>query len=133
MINTHQVIFEPFDSIFVNADRDKIGQVINNLISNAVKYSQPGTTIRISCISHHDNVLVCVKDQGVGVHRNDLHRLFERFYRAHHNNHIAGFGIGLYLCSEIIQRHEGAIWVESEIGKGASFYFSLPFIKQLSD
>jgi two-component system sensor histidine kinase VicK len=133
MINTHQVIFESLGSIFVNADRDKIGQVISNFISNAVKYSQPGTTIHISCLDQNENIQVCVKDEGVGIHREDLDRLFERYYRAHHNNHIAGFGIGLYLCSEIIQRHEGEIWVKSEAGKGASFYFTLPLVSKTSD
>jgi len=128
IIISHKVVFAPVAETFVNADRDKIGQVINNLISNAVKYSSPGTTIQVACVAINNMVNVSVKDEGMGIGKKDIKKLFERYYRAEeqHTHAIAGFGIGLYLCSEIIQRHEGIIGVDSEMGKGSRFYFGLP-------
>ncbi|MEX8547423.1 MAG: PAS domain-containing protein [Mucilaginibacter sp.] len=128
MISSHQIIFAPVEPTFVIADRDKIGQVINNFISNAVKYSAPGSTINIACISFDGQTQVSVKDEGMGISQKDIQQLFTRYYRVEgtHTQTISGFGIGLYLCSEIIHRHGGKIWVESEVGKGSAFYFSLP-------
>lgn len=126
MISTHRVIFHPVKSTLVNADMDKIGQVINNFISNAVKYSKAGSTIQVSCITTNGVAQVSVSDEGIGIRGQDLQQLFERYYRVENNNNISGFGIGLYLCAEIISRHNGKIWVESELEKGSTFYFSLP-------
>ncbi|WP_299284494.1 PAS domain S-box protein [uncultured Mucilaginibacter sp.] len=128
MISSHQIIFAPVEPTFVVADRDKIGQVINNFISNAVKYSAPGSTINIACISFDGQTQVSVKDEGIGIDETDIQQLFNRYYRVEgtHTQTISGFGIGLYLCSEIVHRHSGKIWVESEVGKGSAFYFSLP-------
>lgn len=126
-IINHRIVFEPIESVFVNADREKIGQVIHNLISNAVKYSVSGSTINISCLSNNDVVNISVKDYGMGIKPNDVPKIFDRYYRVEgdHMFSISGFGIGLYLCSEIINRHQGKIWVESEFGKGSTFEFSL--------
>jgi signal transduction histidine kinase len=73
---------------------------------------------------------LCVKDEGIGIKPNELKKLFDRYYRVQSNytQNISGFGIGLYLSAEIIQRHNGRIWAESEIGKGSTFYFNLPII-----
>ena len=127
-ITSHKVIFAPVETTIIEADRDKIGQVINNLISNAVKYSPPGSTINVSCVTVDNTALFGVKDAGMGVNEADKFRLFDRFYRVENKetDNINGFGIGLYLCKEIITRHNGKIWVESEYGKGSTFYFSLP-------
>ncbi len=127
-INTHQLVFAPVLETMVNADRDKIGQVINNLISNAIKYSPPGTTIHIACLAQKGQVKVSVRDEGIGISAENLPRLFERFYRVNNQSYqsVAGFGIGLYLCYEILQRHGGKIWAESEPGHGSNFYFELP-------
>lgn len=124
----HKVVFAPVAEIFVAADRDKIGQVINNFISNAVKYSSVGSTIEVACTTMDAQIQVSVQDEGMGINQKDIDKLFDRFYRIENKQtkSIAGFGIGLYLCAEIIERHEGKIWVESEIGKGSIFYFSLP-------
>ncbi len=126
--NTHKFIFMPSPEIIVSADRDKIGQVISNFLSNAVKYSPSGKDITISCSQKGKQVELQVKDQGIGISVHDQQKLFERFYRIEnkHTAHISGFGIGLYLCAEIIQRHQGKIWVESTIGCGSEFHFSLP-------
>jgi two-component system CheB/CheR fusion protein len=112
----------------VNADRDKIGQVLNNLLSNAIKYSPKGRNIKVSCQEVANTVQISVKDEGIGISPADQERLFDRYYRIenHKTKSISGFGIGLYLSSEIIQRHNGKIWVESEIDKGSTFCFSLP-------
>ncbi|EDM37737.1 PAS sensor signal transduction histidine kinase [Pedobacter sp. BAL39] len=127
-ITSHTVVFEPVETTLVNADRDKIGQVIHNLISNAVKYSPPGSTINVACISDLNKANVHVKDQGMGIKPDDLSKIFDRYYRVEGNqtSSVSGFGIGLYLCSEIIDRHHGKIWAESEVDKGSTFSFSLP-------
>ncbi|WP_316797658.1 ATP-binding protein [Pedobacter frigidisoli] len=125
---THQIIFESVSTTWVEGDRDKIGQVITNFISNALKYSAPDTTIRIACVADEGCARVSVCDEGMGIAEKDLEKLFDRYYRVEGNNTagIAGFGIGLYLCSEIIQRHQGRIWVESIPQKGSTFFFSIP-------
>jgi two-component system sensor histidine kinase VicK len=129
-VTSHKLVFVPVKETFVIADRDKIGQVINNFVSNAVKYSPLGTTITVACTTNNGYALVSVKDEGFGIKHADQHKLFDRYYRVESNSaHIAGFGIGLYLCAEIIKRHEGKIWVESELGKGSTFYFSIPLQK----
>ncbi|MGY3052595.1 PAS domain S-box-containing protein [Pedobacter sp. UYEF25] len=128
MIHSHEIVFAPVVYTLVDADRDKIGQVINNLISNAVKYSPKGSVINVACVNDAENALLSVKDQGIGVTELDQKKLFDRFYRVEGKEAatIAGFGIGLYLCSEIVLRHEGKIWIESKIGAGSTFKFSLP-------
>ncbi len=128
MYNTHRIIFAPMEEIYVNADRDKINQVISNLINNAVKYSPANTLVNVACVTHNGMAVVTVKDEGIGIKKEDQLKLFERYYRVNNDSYtsVSGFGIGLYLCAEIIQRHDGNIWVESEVGKGSTFSFSLP-------
>ena len=129
-IASHQMIFEPVEEAIVLADRDKIGQVINNLISNAVKYSSQGTAIQVSCVIDSGYAKVSVRDEGYGIKEEDLPKLFERYYRVEGGlKGISGFGIGLYLCYEIVQRHDGSIWAESVVGKGSTFHFTLPLLK----
>ncbi|MBC7566650.1 MAG: PAS domain S-box protein [Pedobacter sp.] len=127
-ISSHKIVFEPVEETIVNADKDKIGQVINNLISNAVKYSVAGSTINVACITVDNRALVSVRDEGMGIKPQDAAKIFERYYRVEGNQmfSISGFGIGLYLCAEIIHRHEGEIWVDSDFGKGSTFSFSIP-------
>ncbi|MDR6784859.1 PAS domain S-box-containing protein [Pedobacter africanus] len=128
-IISHNVIFDEVVPTLVNADREKIAQVIHNLISNAVKYSPSNTTIAISATLLDAGVKVSVRDEGIGINTDDLPRIFDRYYRVEDNLiSISGFGIGLYLCSEIIRRHNGEIWAESELGKGSVFNFVLPLV-----
>jgi two-component system sensor histidine kinase VicK len=129
LYGTHMLIFDPVESQLLSADKGKLGQVIANLIGNAVKYSQPHTTIHVFCLSDEARIEVGIRDEGLGINKEELSRIFERFYRVDGNDFISGFGIGLYVCSEIIKLHEGKLWAESEIGKGSLFRFSLP-IKQ---
>jgi len=124
----HDIRLIPCDCIAITADRDKIGQVITNLISNAVKYSPRGNIVEIACVKVGDNAQLSIRDEGMGIRTEDKDRLFDRFYRVEttHTQNISGFGIGLYLSAEIIRRHGGKIWVESEKGVGSTFFFSLP-------
>jgi two-component system sensor histidine kinase VicK len=129
-ISSHKIIYAPVERTMVNADRDKIGQVINNLISNAVKYSVAGTTIHVACVTIEGRALISVRDEGMGIKPQDVAKIFERYYRVEGSQmfSISGFGIGLYLCAEIIQRHDGEIWVDSDFGVGSTFSFSLPIV-----
>ncbi|TDQ08216.1 PAS domain-containing protein [Pedobacter metabolipauper] len=122
----HTVTIFADQAVDVFADYDKISNVVSNLLSNAVKYSPNSHEIEVHCIVKKNLVEVSVKDYGIGIETEDLNRLFERFYRVESNNSISGFGIGLYLSAEIIDRHNGKIWAESEPDKGSTFYFTLP-------
>jgi len=126
LYSTHRFLFEPLEHRMIEADRVKISQVIANLIGNAVKYSKPGSVIQVSCVSNENEVMVSVKDEGIGINKQELTRIFDRFYRVEGNNLIAGFGIGLYVSAEIVRLHRGKIWAESEMGQGAVFSFTLP-------
>lgn len=129
-VTSHNIILTPCEPLEVYADRDKIESVITNLLTNAVKYSPKGKNIEVQCRREEYNAKVSVKDGGMGVKPDDIERLFDRYYRVKtpHTHNIAGFGIGLYLCAEIIERHEGKISVESQSGKGSTFTFTLPII-----
>ncbi|WP_413667597.1 PAS domain S-box protein [Mucilaginibacter sp. Mucisp86] len=129
-VSSHIIHINICDHVQVNADREKIGSVISNLISNAVKYSPKQREIEVQCALVDGFAQVSIKDEGMGVNAQDLPRIFDRYYRVESNNtrHISGFGIGLYLSAEIIRRHEGRIWAESESGTGSVFYFSLPVV-----
>ncbi len=126
-ITSHIVYFAPVLHTPVFADEDKIGQVVTNFINNAVKYSPQHSTIQVACVTVGDQIQVSVKDEGMGLAHKDQPHVFDRFYRVESADMKTtnGFGIGLYLCAEIIQRHGGRIWVESELGEGSTFCFSL--------
>ena len=126
IFTTHQLEFKYGPAVQVNADREKIAQVLNNFVSNAVKYSGHGSTITVSTSATAGSVTIHVTDTGRGIADADLPHIFERFYRADSAQVVAGFGIGLYLCAEIVRLHHGSIGVESEKGHGAHFYFTLP-------
>jgi PAS domain S-box-containing protein len=128
IVTTHEINLLGCQSIQINADRDKIAAVISNLLNNAVKYSPEGKLIEINCTISDSHVKVSIKDEGMGINRKDLPHIFERYFRVEtsETHHISGFGIGLYLSAEIVELHGGKIWAESEVGKGSTFYFSLP-------
>jgi signal transduction histidine kinase len=125
---SHNIIFVPVENVIVMADRDKIEQVLVNLLSNAAKYSEKETTIKVAVIRQENAVEISVADQGFGIADDQIDKLFLAHYRIESKSteKISGFGIGLYLSSEIIKRHDGNIWVESEPGKGSTFKFTLP-------
>jgi PAS domain S-box-containing protein len=128
IITKHTINFERNLAVQIQADRDKIGSVITNLLSNAIKYSPNGKLIEVKYRIKEDSVEVSFKDEGSGVNLQDKEKLFDRYYRVENDQtkYIAGFGIGLYLSAEIIKRHNGAIWVESNGILGSTFFFSLP-------
>ena len=110
-------------------DREMMGEVILNLFSNAVKYSPDGKTINIEIEDKDDEQLVRIADQGYGIPEKSLNKIFEKFYRVTDNEYIQeinGSGLGLSLVKEIIELHDGSIWVESKIGEGSTFTFSIP-------
>lgn len=123
----HQINLVDCEGIIINADRDKIGQVLTNLISNAIKYSPDGGTITMGCKKQNGKVKIYVTDEGVGISPEDQERLFERFYRVNNDKlkTISGFGIGLYLVSEVLRFHNSKIEVESKPGTGSTFHFTL--------
>jgi signal transduction histidine kinase len=126
--STHVIEMAPYEPFTVFADPDKIGNVISNLLSNAIKYSPKGRLISVKCAIVNGNAQVSIQDEGMGIKPEHLEKLFNRFYRidSKHTQTISGFGIGLYLSAELIQSHNGQVWVESELGQGSTFYFSLP-------
>lgn len=116
----------------LNADRDRIGQVIINLITNAIKYSPDRKQIDVAIEKEGGNqVTLSVKDYGIGIDKEHQQKVFDRFYRAvgSSQHQYTGFGIGLFMAREIIQRHGGFVSVESEKGDGSIFYFTLPLEK----
>ncbi|MCD9856015.1 ATP-binding protein [Epilithonimonas sp. JDS] len=127
--HTRTFIFSPSGSIIVQADREKISQVLHNLIGNAIKYSPVGTMINVEYVIIGENSLkITVQDQGIGISEEDQQRIFDRYYRVKDMNSrsIAGFGIGLYLCKEIIELHSGSIEVKSSKNVGTEFSVVIP-------
>jgi signal transduction histidine kinase len=110
----------------IHADRRRLEQVLTNLLSNAAKYSPDSNEIIVYAEKRDHELLVRVRDFGLGIAKEELNKVFERFYRTKTNSIlISGFGLGLYICKDIIKRHHGKIWAESD-ANGTSFYFSLP-------
>jgi PAS domain S-box-containing protein len=124
----HEISIEGKVKNKVYGDRDRVGQVLTNLISNAIKYSPHAQEINVKVDQDEENVTLCVQDFGVGIAKNKQDKVFERFYRVSgpKEDTFPGLGLGLYISSEIIKRLGGRIWVESAKGKGATFCFSLP-------
>jgi PAS domain S-box-containing protein len=112
----------------VFADKGRIGQVLINLLNNAVKYSPKSRRVTVENFTNENAVIVSVEDSGIGISKTDQEKIFERFYRVEGKNETTfpGFGIGLYIASEIIKRHDGEIGVTSEPDKGSVFFFSIP-------
>lgn len=107
-------------------DRYRLQQVIHNLLINAVKYSPNGGLITLNCTQEPGRIIVSVRDQGIGIPKEAMKEIFKSYGRAKTRYQISGLGIGLFICTNIIERHSGKIWVESEVDKGSVFYFSLP-------
>jgi two-component system phosphate regulon sensor histidine kinase PhoR len=110
----------------VTADKERIGQVLTNLVHNAIKFTPSGGRATISAKQEKDSIVVQVADTGIGISREDLPRVFERFYKADKARTSEGTGLGLAIAKHIVQAHGGSIWAQSEEGKGSTFSFSLP-------
>jgi signal transduction histidine kinase len=113
-------------------DSERIGQVLTNLIENAIKATPPGGTITVRSELHDSEVWLRVCDTGVGIPASELGKVFQRFYRVHNRTSSQGnhLGLGLAICQQIIEGHKGRIWVESEEGHGSCFSFALPLIER---
>ena len=125
----HRFVLDfPSDFPVLDADPVRIGQVIRNLLDNAVKYSPQGGLIVMRGTVKEDEVVVSVSDQGMGIAPEDLNKLFERFFRVKTGAgyHIAGSGLGLPISQSIVEAHGGRIWAESQMGQGTTLYFTLP-------
>jgi PAS domain S-box-containing protein len=115
------------DELFINGDPQRIEQVILNLLTNAIRYSPGADLVQVFLQSDGGEVKIGIRDFGLGIQADKLKDIFTRFYRVDDlNPHISGLGIGLYLSHEIVSRHNGRIWAESEPGKGSTFWFTLP-------
>jgi signal transduction histidine kinase len=124
---THRIVLqgEPVNEL-VYGDRQRIEQVLLNLLSNAIKYSPGENTVIVDTEKTENELIIKIRDYGIGVAPEERLNIFERFYRSSTIAvHISGFGLGLYICRDIIKRHSGRIWVESA-QKGSTFNFSLP-------
>lgn len=119
-------------TLSVRVDKDKIIQVVSNLISNAIKYAPHSRSIDIHVSQTHSEAIVSVKDYGQGISKADRHKIFNRFYRGAHPTKTFGLGLGLFICTDIIESHYGQLTVESEEGQGSVFSFSLPLHTNLS-
>jgi len=118
----------------VVADRLRIGQVVGNILDNAVKYSPQGGQVTIQLQEFEEDYLVSVIDQGIGINPEYLDHIFERFYRVRNttNRQYSGIGLGLYVTKAIVESHGGRIWHTNNQGRGSTFHFTLPHAPQAS-
>ena len=121
----------PITSVWIEIDTDKMTQVIDNILNNAIKYSPDGGKITVSMKTTDDQMILSVSDQGLGIPKQDLPKIFDRFYRVDRARSRAqgGTGLGLAIAKEIIKQHKGFIWAKSEYGKGSTFTIVLPYDK----
>lgn len=136
--NKHQIILKSSVTTLVCADKERLEQVVTNLVSNAIKYSPGSNKIIIEAATNNKNILVSVRDFGIGISSENINKLFDRFYRVEGvAEKFQGMGLGLFISAEIIKRHGGKFWVESSEGKGSTFIFTLPvtrvMLKKCSD
>ena len=121
----------PITSVWIEIDTDKMTQVIDNILNNAIKYSPDGGKITVSMKTTDDQMILSISDQGLGIPKEDLPKIFDRFYRVDKARSRAqgGTGLGLAIAKEIIKQHKGFIWAKSEYGKGSTFTIVLPYDK----
>ena len=121
----------PINSVWIEIDTDKMTQVIDNILNNAIKYSPDGGKITVSMKTTDDQMILSISDQGLGIPKQDLPKIFDRFYRVDRARSRAqgGTGLGLAIAKEIIKQHNGFIWAKSEYGKGSTFTIVLPYDK----
>src|SRR5690554_2539499 len=122
----------PKDQYHVWSDKDKLTQVLDNIISNAIKYSPEGGKIKIEVVKDKERLLTKITDQGVGIPEENLERIFERFYRVDkaRTRQLGGTGLGLAIAKELINAHGGDIWASSQENQGTTIAFSLPLMRK---
>lgn len=120
-------VYKSDKDLFIYGDKMRLEQVIINLINNAIKYAPESAEVDIRAVKNDTETLVSVKDYGIGISKQDQQNIFSQFYRVRDKDqHVSGLGLGLFITKEIVERHNGRIWVESEQGKGATFIFTIP-------
>ena len=121
----------PITPIWVEIDTDKMTQVIDNILNNAIKYSPDGGKIKVGMKTTDAQLIISISDEGLGIPKKDLPRIFDRFYRVDKARSRAqgGTGLGLAIAKEIVKQHKGFIWAKSEYGKGSTFTIVLPYDK----
>jgi PAS domain S-box-containing protein len=125
----YEIISELDENLMVRGDKIRLEQVITNLINNAVKYAPESKKIEVTAANKAGKAIVAIKDHGMGIRKEDQAHIFTQFYRVKdHEKHVSGLGLGLYITRKIVERHGGDIWVESELGNGATFIFTIPVI-----
>lgn len=119
----------PHQALWVEIDTDKMMQVIDNIMNNAIKYSPDGGVITVRLLQAQKHVILSISDQGLGIPRKDLNKIFDRFYRVDkaRSRKQGGTGLGLAISKEIVEAHHGRIWADSAEGSGSTFYISLPY------
>jgi PAS domain S-box-containing protein len=123
----HEIITKELKDINVYADRQRIEQVMINFISNAIKYSPDCGTVILRTVVPDNSLVFSVTDCGIGISKENIRYIFDKYFRVHNpTEDFSGIGIGLYISSEIVKRHKGKIWVESEEGRGSTFNFQIP-------
>jgi two-component system, OmpR family, sensor histidine kinase VicK len=131
----HRIDFtHPAEAVRIRGDPYRLQQVIANLLENALKYSPGDSTVRVRLDLNDDFALLSVKDEGIGIPQDQQEQLFERYFRARNVSitSYGGLGLGLYISRDIVERHGGRIWVESEVGRGSTFYVALPLLSPAS-
>jgi len=122
----YNLIIKGDANIYVSADRYRLIQVVTNYLSNGIKYSDGNTDVILSVEHNNEDVIVAVKDEGLGISEEELPYIFERFFRSKQTVKMDGVGLGLYLCEQVVSAHRGRVWAESQQGRGSTFYFSIP-------
>ncbi len=125
----------PKERLFVEIDEDKVTQILYNIISNAMKYSPEGGRITFKVKEENERIVVSVSDEGVGIPKDNLTKIFDRFYRVDRarSRKLGGTGLGLAIAKEMVTAHGGEIWAESTEGKGTTIFFTLPYDRTAED
>ncbi|MDB5021717.1 MAG: domain S-box protein [Pedobacter sp.] len=124
---THRIVLQSAADVMYVGDNFRLEQVMNNFLTNAVKYSPDAEEVVVNCKVEGGNIIVSVQDFGIGIAEDSLDKLFDRYYRVDNTAmRFEGLGLGLFISSEILKRHQGSFWIESEQGKGSTFFFRLP-------
>ena len=124
--SSYNIVVTGGGNIDVKGDRYRLIQVVTNYLSNGIKYSDGSRDVFLNISYDNDNIIVSVKDNGLGISPKQLPYIFDRFFRAEKTKNLEGIGLGLFLCRQIIGAHRGKVWAESEEGRGSTFYFSIP-------
>jgi PAS domain S-box-containing protein len=125
---THKIIKTGSITQSIFGDRDRLQQVVINLLTNAIKYSPKANEVIVNVEEQNNHVKISITDKGIGMSEKHLEKIFDRYYRVEeHAIHFQGLGIGLYISYDIVKRHQGNMWVESTPEQGSTFYFTLPF------